>query len=165
MKKTRNKTFETNSSSTHSLSYCGNVNLDTYTPVGDKIVIEFINTDDGGTFTTLKRKVSYLVSHIVNNYKYNCLDYEDLVEQVSNSYDFKRISNYVKNKYGKEVVFPKEYKGDIDEIVYINRYGQTKCAFLPEDDDRIIGRGNPLLARNEFLTMDEVDKELSGEEI
>ena len=120
MKKIRHKTFETNSSSTHSLSYCGNVNLDTYTPVGDKIVIEFINTDDGGTFTTLKRKVSYLVSHIVNNYKYNCLDYEDLVEQVSNSYDFKRISNYVKNKYGKEVVFPKEYKGDIDEIVYIN---------------------------------------------
>ena len=120
MKKIRNKTFETNSSSTHSLSYCGNVNLDTYTPVGDKIVIEFINTDDGGTFTTLKRKVSYLVSHIINNYKYNCLDYEDLVEQVSNSYDFKRISNYVKNKYGKEVVFPKEYKGDIDEIVYIN---------------------------------------------
>ena len=120
MKKIRNKIFETNSSSTHSLSYCGNVNLDTYTPVGDKIVIEFINTDDGGTFTTLKRKVSYLVSHIVNNYKYNCLDYKDLVEQVSNSYDFKRISNYVKNKYGKEVVFPKEYKGDIDEIVYIN---------------------------------------------
>lgn len=120
MKKIRNKTFETNSSSTHSLSYCGNVNLDTYAPVGDKIVIEFINTDDGGTFTTLKRKVSYLVSHIVNNYKYNCLDYEDLVEQVSNSYDFKRISNYVKNKYGKEVVFPKEYKGDIEEIVYIN---------------------------------------------
>lgn len=120
MKKIRNKTFETNSSSTHSLSYCGNVNLDTYTPVGDKVVIEFINTDDGGTFTTLKRKVSYLVSHIVNNYKYNCLDYEDLVKQVSNSYDFKRISNYVKNKYGKEVVFPKEYKGDIDEIVYIN---------------------------------------------
>jgi hypothetical protein len=120
MKKIRNKTFETNSSSTHSLSYCGNVNLDTYTPVGDKIVIDFINTDDGGTFTTLKRKVSYLVSHIVNNYKYNCLDYEDLVEQVSNSYDFKRISNYVKNKYGKEVVFPKEYKGDIEEIVYIN---------------------------------------------
>ena len=120
MKKIRNKTFETNSSSTHSLSYCGNVNLDTYTPVGDKIVIEFINTDDGGTFTTLKRKVSYLVSHIVNNYKYNCLDYKDLVEQVSNSYDFKRIANYVKNKYGKEVVFPKEYKGDIEEIVYIN---------------------------------------------
>ena len=120
MKKIRNKTFETNSSSTHSLSYCGNVNLDTYTPVGDKIVIEFINTDDGGTFTTLKRKVSYLVSHIVNNYKYNCLDYKDLVEQVINSYDLRRISNYVKNKYGKEVVFPKEYKGDIDEIVYIN---------------------------------------------
>ncbi len=32
--------------------------------------------------------------------------------------------------------------------------------FLPETDARIIGRGNPLLARNEFLTMDEVDKVL-----
>ena len=131
MKKIRNKTFESNSSSTHSLSYCGNVNLDTYTPVGDKIVIEFINTDDGGTFTTLKRKVSYLVSHIINNYKYNCLDYEDLVEQVSNSYDFKRISNYVKNKYGKEVVFPKEYKGDYMEFSGpskgdVNHYGLFK---------------------------------------
>lgn len=52
-----------------------------------------------------------------------------------------------------------------DEIVYINRYSQNKCTFLPEDDNRIIGRGNPLLARNEFLTMDEVNKELSGEKM
>lgn len=32
--------------------------------------------------------------------------------------------------------------------------------FAPETDARIVGRGNPLLARNEFLTMDEVDKVL-----
>ena len=64
--------------------------------------------------------MSYLVSHIINNYKYNCLDYEDLVEQVSNSYDFKRIKTYVKEHYNKEIVFPKKYDGDIDEIVGIN---------------------------------------------
>lgn len=50
-----------------------------------------------------------------------------------------------------------------DEILYINRLDWAKCDFSAEEDDRIIGRGNPLLARNEFLTMDEVDKELSGE--
>ena len=120
MKKTRVEVFETNSSSTHSLSYCKNVDLKEYIPVGDKIIIDFINTDMGGVFVTLKEKVSYLVSHIINNYKYNCLDYEDLVEQVSNSYDFKRIKTYVKKHYNKEIVFPKKYDGDIDEIVGIN---------------------------------------------
>lgn len=50
-----------------------------------------------------------------------------------------------------------------EEINYLNQFGKRKCIFLPEEDDRIIGRGNPLLARDEFLTMDEVDKELSGE--
>lgn len=120
MKKTRVEVFETNSSSTHSLSYCKNVDLEEYIPVGDKIIIDFINTDMGGVFVTLKEKVSYLVSHIINNYKYNCLDYEDLVEQVSNSYDFKRIKTYVKEHYNKEIVFPKKYDGDIDKIVGIN---------------------------------------------
>ena len=50
-----------------------------------------------------------------------------------------------------------------DELAYINQSNTKKCDFLPEDDERIIGRGNPLLARNEFLTMDEVNKELDGE--
>ena len=50
-----------------------------------------------------------------------------------------------------------------DEIEYVNRFTQNRCGFIPEEDDRIIGRGNPLLARNEFLTMDEVNKEFSGE--
>ena len=76
MKKTRVEVFETNSSSTHSLSYCKNVDLKEYIPVGDKIIIDFINTDMDGVFVTLKEKVSYLVSHIINNYKYYCLDLE-----------------------------------------------------------------------------------------
>jgi len=50
-----------------------------------------------------------------------------------------------------------------EEIQYINNRSESKCVFVPEEDDRIFGRGNPLLARGEFLTMEEVDKELSGE--
>lgn len=50
-----------------------------------------------------------------------------------------------------------------EEILYVNRFTQEKCAFRPEEDERITGRGNPLLARNEFLTMDEVNKALNGE--
>lgn len=50
-----------------------------------------------------------------------------------------------------------------DEINFLEQFHNKKCAFLAEEDNRIIGRGNPLLARNEFLTMDEVDRELQGE--
>lgn len=50
-----------------------------------------------------------------------------------------------------------------EEIKYINGFKENKCAFIPESDERIIGRGNPLLSRNEFLTIDEVNKWLDGE--
>ncbi|MEE0862857.1 MAG: hypothetical protein U0L79_07735 [Lachnospiraceae bacterium] len=50
-----------------------------------------------------------------------------------------------------------------EEIKYINGFKDSKCTFIPESDERVIGRGNPLLARNEFLTIDEVNKWLDGE--
>lgn len=50
-----------------------------------------------------------------------------------------------------------------DEINFLNSSDKKECRFLPNDDSRIAGRGNPLLARNEFLPMDEVNKELFGE--
>ena len=50
-----------------------------------------------------------------------------------------------------------------DEIDFLNSSRKKKCGFVPNTDDRIVGRGNPLLARNEFLLMDDVDKELFGE--
>lgn len=43
-----------------------------------------------------------------------------------------------------------------EEINFLNDNG--KCSFVPEKDERVIGRGNPLLARGEFLTMDEVNR-------
>ena len=49
-----------------------------------------------------------------------------------------------------------------DEMNFLNQAGK-KCSFLPNADHRIVGRGNPLLARDEFLSMDEVNKGLFGE--
>lgn len=56
----------------------------------------------------------------------------------------------------------KEFDHD-DEMSFLNQAGRNGCSFLPNTDDRIVGRGNPLLARNEFLSMEEVNKELFGE--
>ena len=46
-------------------------------------------------------------------------DYEDLIEQVKENWDFKRIENYVWEKYGKKIVFP-EYNGNLEDMVEIN---------------------------------------------
>lgn len=131
MKKVRKNVFETNSSSTHALSIT-NGKQDDYLSPSKTLVIDFIDTDDCGTLCTLKEKVSYLVSQIVNRYKWDVYDYEDLKEQVEDSWDFKHIANYVKEKYGKDVMMPKNYKvnryvdeegeehNDIEGIVNIN---------------------------------------------
>lgn len=118
MIKIRHSIFETNSSSTHSLSYFNNNNH--YLNISSKILIRFIHTDEETILTTLKDKVSYLVSHIINEYKYNVDDYDDLKEQVEKDYNFQKIKRYVSEHFGKEIVLPKKYKGDIEEIVDIN---------------------------------------------
>lgn len=118
MKVLRQSMFETNSSSTHSL-VMKNSNIESdYLPFGDTLKIEFF--DEERPLTTLKEKVSYLVSHIVSWYKYDAEDYEELIRQVRENYDFKRIASYVEEKFHKKIVFPKEYKGDLDDIVTIN---------------------------------------------
>lgn len=118
MKKIRRNVFETNSSSTHALSL-GN-NVEEYLPKGKTLLIEFMDTDDYHFLDTLKEKVSYLVSHIVRDYMWNSANYEDLIEQVEDDYNFKRIYNYVYETYGKEIKFPTKYNGSIEEIVSIN---------------------------------------------
>lgn len=50
-----------------------------------------------------------------------------------------------------------------EEIDFLERSSGKKCDFLQNKDDRISGRGNPLLARGKFLSMDTVNKELFGE--
>lgn len=72
------------------------------------------------TYNTLREKVSYLVSQIINKYKYSVLSYKDLIKEVEENYDFQRIKRYVEEHYNKEIVFPKKYEGDLDEIVDIN---------------------------------------------
>lgn len=116
MKKIRKNVFETNSSSTHALTV-GRVLGEDYVPYGNNLKIRWFDEEE--TLTTLKDKVSYLVSHIASWYVYNAEDYEDLIEQVKENWDFKRIENYVWEKYGKKIVFP-EYKGSLEDMIEIN---------------------------------------------
>ena len=101
MKKIRKNVFETNSSSTHALTV-GRVLGEDYVPYGNNLKIKWFDEEE--TLTTLKEKVSYLVSHIASWYVYNAENYEDLIEQVKENWDFKRIENYVWEKYGKKIV-------------------------------------------------------------
>lgn len=119
MKIIRNRVFETNSSSTHSLVYNDKENYKYLNP-SSQLVIQFMNTDDEHMLCTLKEKVSYLVSQIISHYKYDVASYEDLIDEIKNDYDFQRVANYVKEKYNKDIVFPKTYTGDLDDIVLIN---------------------------------------------
>ena len=119
MKKIRRETFETNSSSTHALSIGKKLDND-YTPFGDTLKIYWMNTDDESVLNTLEEKVSYLVSHIASWYKYDVEDYDELLEQIKSNYDFHMLEDFVKIKYNKQIVFPKTYEGDIEDIVNIN---------------------------------------------
>ena len=119
MKKIRRETFETNSSSTHALSIGKKLDND-YTPFGDTLKIYWMNTDDESVLNTLKEKVSYLVSHIASWYKYDVENYDELLEQIKSNYYFHMLEDFVKIKYNKQIVFPKTYEGDIEDIVNIN---------------------------------------------
>lgn len=119
IRKVRNGVFETNSSSTHALVYNKKENYDFLSP-SRQLIIDFVNANGIVTYNTLREKVSYLVSQIINKYKYNVLSYEDLIKEVEENYDFQRIKRYVEEHYNKEIVFPKKYEGDLDEIVDIN---------------------------------------------
>lgn len=119
IKKIRNGVFETNSSSTHALVYNKKENYDFLSP-SRQLIINFVDTDEDTSYDTLREKVSYLVSQIINKYKYDVLSYEDLIEEVEENHDFQKIKKYVKERYDKDIVFPEKYDGDLEEIVYIN---------------------------------------------
>ena len=95
----------------------GGVHGKDYVPYGKNLKIKWF--DEESTLTTLQEKVSYLVSHIASWYVYNDEDYEDLIEQVKDNWDFKRIERYVKENFDKDIVFPK-YDGDIEDMIEIN---------------------------------------------
>ncbi len=122
MKKIRNNVFETNSSSTHALTTTNNLGKD-YVPFGNTLKIRFFDEEE--TLTTLADKVSYLVSHIISWYKWDVASYDDLIEQVKENSDFRRIEYYVRERYGKQIVFPEKYDGDLEEIVEINHQLQS----------------------------------------
>ena len=120
MRVVRDRVFETNSSSTHSLVATTPMSMDDYVPKNSTIKVHFIDTDDVSSLCTLADKVSYLVSHIVNGYKYHSATYEDLISDVRDSLSFKKLDSYVQRHFNKRIVFPESYDGDIEDIVNIN---------------------------------------------
>lgn len=118
MKTIRTNTFETNSSSTHSLTYIRK--QENYLPKGNELKIRFIDTDEEFVLSTLEDKVSYLVAHIINKYKWDKQSYGELIERVTNNYDYKMLEDYIWEHYKKRIVFPEKYNGDIEDIVQIN---------------------------------------------
>lgn len=119
MKTVRINTFETNSSSTHSLVVTNELK-DKYMPLTDTIMIRWINTDEETSLSTLRDKISYLVSHIAYWYKNDVYDYDELIWRIKNDENYKTIEEYVSEKYGKLIQFPEKYNGEIDEVVNIN---------------------------------------------
>lgn len=117
--KIRKRTFETNSSSTHSLVVTNELK-DKYMPLTDTIMIRWINTNEETSLSTLRDKISYLVSHIAYWYKNDVYDYDELIWRIKNDENYKTIEEYVSEKYGKLIQFPEKYNGEIDEVVNIN---------------------------------------------
>lgn len=122
MKKVRENVFETNSSSTHSLTV-GRTKGNNYTQPGKFLKIRWFDEEE--TLTTLEEKVSYLVSHIASWYKWNAPSYEALIEEIKDNWDFKRIERFIKENYNKEIVFPEKYDGALEDIVEINHQLQS----------------------------------------
>lgn len=120
MKKIRNSIFETNSSSTHSLVFMNEEEKPKRNNKPTELKVKFINTDENPVFVTVKEKLNYLVNHIVAKYNYWADDYGDLIDQVRDDYDFKRLSEYALYVYNINITFPKTHKKNLEEIVNIN---------------------------------------------
>ena len=120
LKTIREQTFETNSSSTHTLTLKNNDDND-YVSTDDKLVVYFMDTDEECVLLSLHEKVSYLVSQIVNKRKWQHNNYQSLKESVENCWDFCRIKDYVKRHFNKDLELPKDYK-------VINEYADEEDA-------------------------------------
>ena len=122
MKQVREGTFETNSSSTHSLVVMKQ-KQNNYIPLAKHIKVEWIDTNDQYMLETLTEKLSYLISHIANRLRWDCNNYNDLLEEIEDNFEYKKIEEYIKEKYDKDIRFPDNKLGiydDMDCIVEIN---------------------------------------------
>ena len=116
MKQIRQGTFETNSSSTHSLVVLAQ-EQENYIPLSKYIKIEWIDTNDYYMLETLQEKLSYLVSHIANKLKYSCNNYKELLEEIEDNFEYKKIKDFIKTKFNKEIRFPEDKTGIYDEDI------------------------------------------------
>lgn len=69
-----------------------------------------------------------------------------MLEQIKNNYDFRTLENFVKTKYNKQIVFPKTYEGDIEDIVNINHQLTSWSHSLTEILEDIVDEDRNYLA-------------------
>lgn len=119
MRTIRKNTFETNSSSTHSVTMCQE-NIENYVDDNDEILITFVDTSKFSGFGTLQEKLSYLVSHIANYYKDANDNYESFIDDIKHDWDFIDLEDFIKTRYNKRIVFPENFEGHLEDIVDIN---------------------------------------------
>lgn len=118
MIKIRKGTFETNSSSTHTLVFGKNTDEENM-PLAKHIKIEWIDTDDYYYLEGVKEKLSYLISHIANKVKWDCNTYEELLEEIQDNFEYKEIAEFIKEKYDKEIRFPDNKNNIYTDMEYV----------------------------------------------
>lgn len=161
----RRGTFETNSSSTHSL-VVSEKGEEGYVPLAKHIKISWICTDDEYFLESLNDKLSYLISHIALKLSYNCNNYEDLLEELQENFEYRKIEEYVKKTFDKEIRFPENKNGIYDDVEYIIEINHQLLPWgsgIPAEetlDDLIQYRQN----RNGERLGKEEDREMSFEE-
>jgi len=115
--------FETNSSSIHSL-VLKKEDCYFYTDGRKKLYIKWYDFDGNiKNLLTLEDKVSYLVTHMGNRKKYSVESYQELIEELEESYDFRDIKKIVLEAFDKELVFKKLTKSEeknFEDIVSVN---------------------------------------------
>ena len=73
------------------------------------------------------------------------------------------FSEKMKETLEKDIGLPlsKIYEMDVDEeIAYVEEKTGKKLKFQKRINPRIVGRGNPLLARNKIVTIEEINSKI-----
>ena len=145
LKQIRYGTFETNSSSTHTLVIPSGVadlkkknkDLRNYLPAAKHAKIEWICTDDYYTLTTFEEKLSYLVSQIALPLTYSCNNYKELLEELQDNFEYQLLAEYIKTKFDKEIRFPDNENGVLDNmnsIIEINHQLISGSHFMAAEE-------------------------------
>lgn len=70
-----------------------------------------------------------------------------------------RVKNILENALGKSILELSQMDMDEERDFILSQTGKIPI-FSKEADSRIVGRGNPLIARRRLCTMEDIDKRI-----